>query len=698
MTAPQLNRLAGETSPYLLQHATNPVDWYPWGDEAFARARAENKPVLLSVGYSSCHWCHVMAHESFENPSIAAQLNEGFVSIKVDREERPDVDAVYMTATQALAGQGGWPMTVFLTPDGEPFYAGTYFPPDDRYGRPSFPSVLDAVTRAWTADREKVVASAGQITGRLREAAARIPDRESDLDANAPAAAVTRLSRSFDRAYGGWGRAPKFPSPALLDFLLMDARLRPNTTLEEPGALEMVLHTLSQMANGGIYDHLSGGFARYSTDTRWLVPHFEKMLYDNAQLARVYLHASLVAPNAEERVRYDVVTRETLDYLLREMVGTDGGFYSAQDADSEGVEGKFFVWTPAEVEAVLGADDAALFNAWYNVTTQGNFEDPHHTELGRSNVLSTHRPSVAVAAELGIAEGELRARLPALRARMLEARAQRVPPGFDDKMLASWNGLALAAFAEAGRVLRDQRYVEAARRGATFLREQMWRDGRLLHTYKDGVSRVDGMLEDYAFVGLGLVAMYRATGQLGHLEWAAQLLEELTARFFDEDSGTFFDTALDAEALLFRQRSLQDGPMPSGNAAAAQLAWWLGRYYERRDWEDLARGIAASTLSQLGEYPSAVGGALQVAELMLSPRRELAIVGSAESRAPLEAEAASRYLPALLLAPAPAGIGLPILEDRGVAKEAAAYLCEDMVCALPVTTTEALASQLEALG
>jgi uncharacterized protein YyaL (SSP411 family) len=699
MTSPSLNRLAGETSPYLLQHASNPVDWYPWGEEAFARARAESKPVLLSVGYSSCHWCHVMAHESFEDPATAAQMNAGFISIKVDREERPDIDAVYMTATQALSGQGGWPMTVFLTPEGEPFYAGTYFPPDDRYGRPGFPAVLEAVTRAWSTDREKVLGAAAQITERLREAAARTAPRESDVDAGAPAAAVARLARTFDRAWGGWGRAPKFPAPAVLDFLLIHASLRrerPSTDLNEPGALEMVLHTLRQMANGGIYDHLGGGFARYSTDTRWLVPHFEKMLYDNAQLARVYLHASLVAPDIGDRARFETVARETLDYLTREMLGPDGGFYSAQDADSEGVEGKFFAWTPAEVEAVLGADDAALFNAWYGVTVQGNFEDPHHLELGRSNVLSTPRPAVAVAAELGITEAELQARLPDLRARMLAAREQRTRPGLDDKALASWNGLALAAFAEAGRVLRDPRYLEVARRNAAFLRERVWRDGRLLHTYKDGVAHVEGMLDDYAFVGLGLVALYRATGDLAYLEQAAALLDQLTARFLDPETGTFFDTAGDAEALLFRQRSLQDGPMPSGNAAAAHLAYWLGRYCERRDWEELARGLAAATLAQLGEYPSATGGALQLAEVLLAPRRELAITGDPTARVALEAEVATRYLPALLLAPGQDG-GIPILEGRGVPEGAAAYLCEDMVCALPVTSAEALAAQLDAL-
>ncbi len=691
------NRLALETSPYLLQHASNPVDWYPWGEEAFARARTEDRPILLSVGYSSCHWCHVMAHESFENPSTAALLNEGFVSIKVDREERPDIDAVYMTATQALTGQGGWPMTVFLTPEGEPFFAGTYFPPDDRYGRPGFPAVLEAVRRAWTDNRAKVLESAADITDRLRAAASHAAPALDNLDPNAPALAVTRLSRTFDRTWGGWGRAPKFPAPAILEFLLMQARTTeaaPN--LDGPTPLEMVLETLEKMASGGIYDHLGGGFARYSTDARWLVPHFEKMLYDNAQLALVYLHASQLAPTVEARARLEAVTHETLDYLEREMLGPEGGFYSAQDADSEGVEGKFFVWTPAEVESVLGADDAPLFNAWYGVTPEGNFEDPHHPELGRSTVLNTPRPLAEVALELGISEVDARGRIPGLRARMLEARNQRTHPGLDDKALTSWNGLALRAFAEAARVLREPRYLDVARRNANFLRRWMWRDSALLHTYKDGVARVDGMLEDYAYAGLGLIALYRATGDLDQLRWARQLLEVLRTRFTDVETGTFFDTPADGETLLFRQRSLQDGPTPSGNAAAALLAFWLGRYFDSAEYEALARAIASAAITQLGEYPSAIGAALQVATLASAPRRELAILGEPDQRAAFEVVAASRYDPALLVAPAVQAEALPVLEGRGEPGFALAYLCEDMICGLPARTPEELQAQLEA--
>ena len=528
------NRLASETSPYLLQHADNPVDWYPWGEEAFERARDEDKPLLLSVGYSSCHWCHVMAHESFEDESIAALMNEAFVSVKVDREERPDVDSVYMTATQALTGSGGWPMTVFLTPDGQPFYAGTYFPPDDQHGRPGFRRVLTALRDLWTSDRDRVLGSAADITERLQAAVARQyagEDGERDVSVALAAEAVESLWRSYDEEWGGFGRAPKFPNPGGLEFLLMhEARLRGEGGAPGSGG-RMVLSTLRAMAAGGMYDQLGGGFARYSVDRQWLVPHFEKMLYDNAQLVRVYLHAYQLNGDAA----FERIVRETLDYLEREMLHAEGGFYSAQDADSEGIEGKFFVWTRAELDAVLGTEDARLCSAVYGVTANGNFEDPHHPEFGRRNVLSRYRPLAEVAREVGLDEGELEARLPAWRAALLAVREQRVWPGLDDKVLTSWNGLALAAFAEAGRVLGDARYLEIARRNAEFVRDALWqpgdgeRAGRLLHSWKDGVAKIDGLIDDYAGYGLGLIELYRATGDLDLLHWAAELFEVIVA-------------------------------------------------------------------------------------------------------------------------------------------------------------------------
>jgi uncharacterized protein len=685
------NRLAHETSPYLLQHAGNPVDWYPWGNEAFEKARAEGKPVLLSIGYSTCHWCHVMAHESFEDEAVAALMNERFVNIKVDREERPDVDSVYMTFTQAMTGQGGWPMTVFLTPDREPFYAGTYFPPDDAHGRPGFRRLLENIARAWSEDPARVAASASDATAKIRAALER-QAVSTPPDPVTPALAeqaVDRFRGAFDEQWGGFGRAPKFPSPGNLEFLLM-YHARAGEDRRGPNALEMALQTLRRMAAGGIYDHLGGGFSRYSVDAQWLVPHFEKMLYDNAQLVRVYLHAWQLTGEP----RFERVVRETLAYLEREMLAPEGGLYSAQDADSEGIEGKFFVWTPDEVEAALG-DDAALFNAVFNVTYGGNFEDPHHPEFGRRTVLSRPRPLATVARDFGMAEPELETKVEEMRARMFEVREQRVHPGRDDKVLTSWNGLALAALAEGGRILGDEHYLDLARRNAAFVRERLWSDdGRLLHSYKDGVAKIDGLLEDYVYYGLGLVDLYRATGDLAHLEWARALFEVARERFHDPQGGGFFEAPADGETLILRQKPLFDAATPSGNGAMALLGFWLGRYYGRREWEEITAEVLALVQPQLTVAVSGFGSIVQAVELTLAPRREIAVVGSPGARAPLERELAQRYLPAALLAPAAAANGLPVLEGRDVTDGAAAFVCEDMVCELPARTPEELAAQL----
>ncbi len=686
---PRRNRLADETSPYLLPHAENPVDWYPWGDEAFAKARAENKPVLLSIGYSSCHWCHVMAHESFEDEQIAALMNDGFVNIKVDREERPDIDGVYMAATQALTGQGGWPMTVFLTPDRKPFYAGTYFPPQDQHGRPGFPRLLRSIREAWEQDREGVVESADEIASKLRAATERANGESEQISEELPARAVERFHAAFDPVWGGFGGAPKFPSPSNLEFLLAH-HARVGDDDAEPNALEMALHTLRRMARGGIYDHLGGGFARYSVDQRWLVPHFEKMLYDNAQLVRAYVHAyQITGEPAFERV-----ARETLAYLMREMLDNEGGFYSAQDADSEGIEGKYFLWTLDEVKEVLGEAGASVFNDYYGVTTSGNFQDPHHPELTGRNVLSVPRDIAAVAQERAVSAEQLEARLAPLRARMLEARERRVKPGLDDKVLSSWNGLALAAFAEAARVLGDGQYLAVAERNAAFVRDRLWRDGRLLHSYKDGASRIDGLLEDYAYYGLGLVELFRATGDLDHLRWSAELLEVAVSRFRDQERGGFFDVPDDGERLLLRQKTFLDAATPSGNGAAALLAIWLGRYFDRSDWEDLGRETVAQVAGQLPAAPTGFGSIWQAIELLLSPRREVAIVGDAAGRAPLERELARHFLPSTVIAPSSSGGGLPVLEGREPGDGVAAYVCENMACQLPAGTPGELAQQL----
>ena len=703
-TPPPRNRLADETSPYLLQHADNPVDWYPWGEAAFERARAEDKPLLLSVGYSSCHWCHVMAHESFEDETIAGLMNEAFVNVKVDREERPDVDNVYMTATQALTGSGGWPMTVFLTPEGKPFYAGTYFPPEDGHGRPGFPRVLTALRDLWRDDRSRVLDSAQDITERLQAAVARqyaSDDGPADASAALTSQALETLWRSFDEEWGGFGSAPKFPNPGGIEFLLMHEARRRGEGGAPGTAGRMALSTLRAMAAGGMYDQLGGGFARYSVDRQWLVPHFEKMLYDNAQLARVYLHGyQFAAEPAFERI-----VRETLDYLEREMLDGEGGFHSAQDADSEGIEGKFFVWTRAELNAVLGEEDARICGAVYGVTEGGNFEDPHHPEFGRRNVLSRYRPLGEIARDFGLDEAELEARLGGWREALLAERERRVWPGLDDKVLTSWNGLALAAFAEAGRVLGDARYLEIARRNAEFVRASMWQaaadgsGGRLLHSWKDGVAKIDGLLDDYACYGLGLLELYRATGDLDHLHWAAELLEEIVERFRDAEGGGFFESPEDAERLILRQKPFFDAATPSGNGAAALLAFWLGRYFGRPGWEQLAREVVSQVSAKMTEGAGGFGSLLQLVELLVAPPREIAVVGEAEARAPFERELAGRFLPAALLAPA-AGEGvLPVLEGRTVAPgEAAAYICEDFVCALPARSVAELVSQLDEGG
>ncbi|MEO9255369.1 MAG: thioredoxin domain-containing protein [Tepidiformaceae bacterium] len=684
------NRLANETSPYLLQHATNPVDWYPWGDEALSKARKEDKPVLLSVGYSACHWCHVMAHESFEDPATAALMNNYFVNIKVDREERPDIDGVYMNAVQALTGQGGWPMTVFMTADGKPFYAGTYFPPNDGYGRPGFPRVLEALHEKWTNERDELLTSADSITAHLRQAAERTVGVGAELDANLPEQAVGIFRENFDSVWGGFGMAPKFPSPSNLEFLLAHHSRAGSSEASEPTSLEMVSHTLNRMATGGMYDQLGGGFSRYSVDERWLVPHFEKMLYDNAQLARIYLHAFQLTGDS----RFERIVRETLAYLEREMLDAEGGFYAAQDADSEGLEGKFFVWRTSEIAAILG-DDAPLFNAWFGVTDDGNFVDPHHPELTGRNVLTNWEDAAVVAAKFDLTEPALLAKIERLRQSVFEVRDQRVHPGLDDKILTSWNGLALAAFAEAARVLGDPHYREIAERNREFVYQALWRNQQLFHTYKGGRAAVDGMLEDHAYYGLGLIELFKLTGDLSHLAWARQLFEIIVRDFHDPDGAGFFDTRLGGETLLFRQKSLFDAATPSGNASAALLGAWLSRYYGTAEWAQFVPEVAGLVSDHLLQAATGFGCLLQGIEFALAPNREVVIVGDPAAREPLERQLGTRYLPTVVVAPSTDAVGLPLFADRAVADGAAAYVCEDMTCKLPVRTPADLAAQLD---
>ncbi|MCC6222993.1 MAG: thioredoxin domain-containing protein [Thermoleophilia bacterium] len=669
-----VNRLAGETSPYLLQHADNPVDWYPWGEEAFARARAEARPVLLSVGYSACHWCHVMAHESFEDPDTAALMNERFVSVKVDREERPDVDAIYMGAVVALSGQGGWPLTAFLTPAGEPYWGGTYFPPEPRHGLPAFRQVLDAMARVYAERPGDVAAQAAQLVEAIRRSAAAEPSREP-LTESLLANAVVTLGRLFDAENGGFGGAPKFPPSAGLEFLLRAWR-----RTGDERALGMATTTLDRMAAGGIYDQLGGGFHRYAVDAIWLVPHFEKMLYDNALLASVYLHGWL----ATGTPRYREVACETLDYLLRELRLPGGGFASAQDADTLGREGLTYVWTREELAAVLGPEDAELAAAHFGATPSGNFEG--------TNVLH-------VAADPPGQDG----RLPALRRALLEARDRRPQPARDDKVLAAWNGLALAALAEAGARLERPDYTGAARELAEFLLGAMIDGrGRLLRAYRIGEARIPGYLDDYAHVASGLLELHVATGELRYLEESRRLAGLAVELFADTERGGFFFTAADGERLVVRTKELDDNPVPSGSSMLATVLVRLARIYGDDELERLAVGCFRIAHRLLERAPGAVGQLLSALDLHFAPPREVAIVGRHADPATLALRRAAleRFSPTTVHvfteSPGdPVADRVALLAGRGLVDgRPAAYVCERFACRAPITDPDVLREAL----
>jgi hypothetical protein len=657
------NRLAAETSPYLLQHRENPVNWYPWGEEALRRARAEDMPILLSVGYSACHWCHVMAHESFEDADTAAHMNANFVCVKVDREERPDVDAIYMEAVQAFTGQGGWPMTVFLDPEGVPFYGGTYFPPDDSRGMPSFRMVMEAVLEAFRGQREEIRERAATTVGRLEALAKLAPGGVPD--AAELAGAMTSLLGRADPANGGFGGAPKFPPASSLELILSREAGTPGEGLEH------VERTLDAMLAGGIYDQLGGGFARYSVDAAWLVPHFEKMLYDNSLLARAYLHGWQVLGHE----RYRQACEETLDWMLREMRGPEGGFYSAYDADSEGEEGKFYVWTPAEMRAVLPEADEIL--AYYGVTESGNFE-------GR-NILHLADGAAAPAP----------AGLDAARAALLAARAERVWPGLDDKRLMSWNALALAALAEAGAVLGRDDYLEAARACAEFLLGTMRdEDGRLLRTYKDGRAHLNAYLEDHAFMVEALLVLYEADFDPRWFAAARELAETMIERFGDDERGGFYSTSADHETLIARRKEVGDHPIPAGNSAAALGLLRLAALSGEARFAERARGVLALFGEPAINHPDSFAHFLRALDFDLAPTRELALVGTDPSA--LLAVVHSTFRPNVVVASGPAGATEPLLLDARteIGGEPAAYVCEGFTCRLPVTDPEALESQL----
>ncbi len=681
---PPPNRLIHETSPYLRQHAYNPVDWYPWGPEALERARRENKPILLSIGYAACHWCHVMEHESFEDPDTAALMNESFVSIKVDREERPDLDSIYMDVVQAMTGSGGWPMTVFLTPDLVPFYAGTYFPPTDRPGMPSFKRVLQGVADAYRNRPQDVASTVAQVTRYLRDR--KLPSASDQLltpDLLNRAAAA--LPSQFDPLHGGFGRAPKFPQPMILEFLL-----RQYLRTGDAQALRIVERTLQRMARGGIYDQLGGGFHRYSVDAIWLVPHFEKMLYDNAQLAWVYLYAFQVTGDAF----YRRIVEETLDYVLREMTSSDGGFYATQDADSEGEEGKFYVWSAEEIREALGADDARLFELAYGVTEHGNFEG--------KNILYLAREPDQVATEAGVSIDVARAAIERGRRLLFERRSTRVWPGRDEKILTSWNGLMIRAMAEAARVLGREDYRAAAARAAEFVLDRLGRNGRLLRTYKDGIAKLNGYLEDYAFLADGLLALYTATFDPRWFEEAQRLVQAMIAWFWDDASGGFYDTSHDHEALVARPRDFYDNATPAGGSVAAEVMLRLASYTGDDDLRQRARKILAPLAEAMAEHPLAFGRLLCALDLYLAEPKEVALIGdpaAADTRALLEV-VNRRYQPHLALAlsrpgDVAAAQAIPLLRDRpAVDGKATAYVCQNFVCQLPTTEPGDLERQL----
>ena len=676
------NRLIDETSPYLLQHAHNPVDWYPWGEEALERARREDMPILLSVGYSACHWCHVMERESFEDAEIAALMNDNFVCIKVDREERPDIDSIYMTAVQTLTGQGGWPMTVFLTPDGKPFYGGTYFPPEDRGGLPAFPRLVEALAAAYKTRRGDVTRTTSQLVERMKQVSAGMAAIEP-LTVDVLQSAKRAVASQFDGRHGGVGLQPKFPQPMTYEFLL-----RHHDRTQDPESLEMVELTLTRMAEGGIYDQIGGGFHRYSTDTYWLVPHFEKMLYDNALLARLYLHAYQVTGDP----LYRRIVEETLDYMAREMTDANGGFYSAQDADSEGVEGKFFVWRPEETIDLLGKTEGDLFNKYYGVTRKGNFE-------GRS-ILHVAKGGAAIR---GMSEEELLTTLRRWKKQVLSARSERVAPGLDDKVLTSWNGLAMRAFAEAGAALGRQDYVEKANINAKFVLDSLVRDGRLLRTYRNGEAKLKGYLEDYAFLIDGLLALHEATLDGRWLDESISLGRAMVDLFWEESEGRFYDTGRDHEELVLRPRDYTDNATPCGSSMAADVLLRLAVVAGDSEHQRRAVTSLRSVRELMSRFPTGAGHWLGALDFYLSTPKEIAIVGGAgdaETEA-LLSEVSRRYLPNRVLVgsagngAAEARSGIPLLEDRDrVDGKPTAYVCENYACNLPVTEPAALAAQL----
>ncbi len=703
------NHLAGEKSPYLLQHEHNPVDWYPWGPEAFDKARREKKPIFLSVGYSTCHWCHVMAHESFENPEIAAIMNRLFVNIKVDREERPDVDRVYMAYVQATTGSGGWPMSVFLTPDRKPFYGGTYFPPDDRYGRPGFPRLLEGVAGAWEKDHENVLENADKAVAVLREMSANSRPshgmgREDVLHC------YSQLARAFDPELGGFGGAPKFPHPVSLD-LLFRVRARFGADSEEGRhAMEMALLTLEKMAAGGMHDQLGGGFHRYSVDRFWHVPHFEKMLYDQAQLACSYMDAfQLTHDPAWERTARDI-----LDYVARDLTAKEGGFFSAEDADSllekgkpEHAEGAFYVWTRDEIERELPESAVRLFCSAYGVEAEGNSppgSDPHREFEGKNTLLKRMTASVAAKA-VGFPEADAGIALAHCREKLLAIRSARPRPHLDDKIITAWNGLMISAFARGGLTFDDAGYRCSAQRSAAFVRANLWKDGRLLRSYRGAPGAVPAFADDYASLIQGLLDLYEADFDVSHLQWALELQAAMDALFWDEESGGYFSSAGGDESILLRMKEDYDGAEPSPNSTAALNLARLAQIVDSEEFKKREAAIASAFSARLSDSPSSMPQLLCAVADRLKGARQIVIAGAPDDMGThaLVRQVAGCYLPGTILLLADQALGqawlakrLPFIEGmKPIGGKPAAYVCENYACSLPVTDPEGLRAILQ---
>jgi uncharacterized protein YyaL (SSP411 family) len=694
------NHLLQENSPYLLQHANNPVEWYPWCEEALQRATLEDKPIFLSIGYSACHWCHVMADESFEDQAIATIMNENFINIKVDREERPDLDSIYMSAVVAMTGSGGWPMSIFLTPQGQPFYGGTYFPPVRRYNMPSFKEILLTVSRLWKDDREQLLRSGAEITNHLiKNQSAQL--KEEGLTPDILNQASFRLAQSYDWKHGGWGQAPKFPQPMAIEFLLRQA------VRGDQMAQDIAVHALGEMAKGGMYDVVGGGFARYSTDEDWLVPHFEKMLYDNAQLAGVYLHAYLVTGDE----LFHRVCEETLDFIVREMMTpwqegkpVNGGIYSSLDADSEGDEGKFYLWSLEEVQDVLRAAQIAdtdqrfdwveFFFQAYGVKEKGNFEG--HTVLQR--VLDDQ----AMAQHYGIPADEIPGVFKKMHLALLTQRSKRIRPNLDDKVLVTWNALALKAFSEAARYLKRDDYLAVARMNADFILAELYSNQRLLRSWRKGEARYNGYLEDHAAMILGLLSLYQSDPDIWWYRSAVQLARDIQERFTDPEGG-FFDTGDDQEDLLFRPKDLQDNATPSGNALAAMAFLQLSRYTGDGEWHSLAEKMLERIQNLAVSHPLAFSEWLSVIDFAVGPVKEIALLGD-EDDPGMQAFLGilrSQYRPNVVVASSPfppEPNGPPLLNERLLAnKKPTAYVCTGFVCQRPVITANEFSEQLDSI-